>query len=542
MLEIKIQIPTQNGDLDVQIPVGKALFILGRNGTGKSALVQRLTQSCRALTTGSIIYLPGSRPSYFDGDSLNMTPNGRSQYEQHSPGWDASPDIRIRPVSGTSRNERAIYDLQAAEVQYRVSAADEIESEGVGAAAIARLQSKSSPLNRVNRLLQQANLPVQAIIDSGELKAVQDGVTYSIAKMSDGERTALIFIADVISASPGSIFLVDEPELHLHRSIVVPLLSALLSERPDCTAIVSTHELALANDHPDSPVVLVRGCDWIGNAPSAWHVDVLPNSERIPEDLRLDLFGARQTILFVEGTSSSRDHPLYATLFPNISLRHRSSCVDVRRAVVGLKHVEDLHHVRAFGLVDNDSMSEEFEAQLLSEDVYALSVFSIESLYYSPEMIEAVAGRQAETFKIDSIELIANAESKALSTLRQKDKVEHLASRIAERRLRDKILMVIPSREAMVKNGDESLVVEIQSPYPAALLLISELLEANNLYAIIAGFPVRESGILNDIAKALHFIGEADYEKAARAVICNNAELAEVIKSKLGGLAKTLQG
>jgi hypothetical protein len=187
-------------------------------------------------------------------------------------------------------------------------------------------------------------------------------------------------------------------------------------------------------------------------------------------------------------------------------------------------------------------MSEEFEAQLLSEDVYALSVFSIESLYYSPEMIEAVAGRQAETFKIDSIELIANAESKALSTLRQKDKVEHLASRIAERRLRDKILMVIPSREAMVKNGDESLVVEIQSPYPAALLLISELLEANNLYAIIAGFPVRESGILNDIAKALHFIGEADYEKAARAVICNNAELAEVIKSKLGGLAKTLQG
>jgi len=356
---------------------------LGRNGTGKSALVHYIHGQCRNLSVGSVIYLPGSRPSYFEGDSLNMTANSRSQFETNSPSWDSSPDIRIRPISGTSRNERAIYALQAAEVQYRVQAANEIEVEGAVSSAIVRLQSKSSPLDRVNRLLQQANLPVRTIIDSGELKAARDGNIYSISQMSDGERTALILIADAIAAKPASVFLIDEPELHLHRAIIVPLLSALLAERSDCTMVISTHELALANSHPKSPIILVRSCTWNGRIPSAWTIDVLRSSESIPDDLRIDLLGSRQTILFIEGTSSSRDQPLYATLFPKVSLRHRSSCMDVRRAVVGLRQVEAFHHARAFGLVDNDSMDDAYKNKLLAEGVYALSVFAVESLYYS---------------------------------------------------------------------------------------------------------------------------------------------------------------
>ncbi|EAS2265009.1 ATP-binding cassette domain-containing protein, partial [Salmonella enterica] len=220
----------------------KPVFILGRNGTGKSALVHFIRSQLQYQYSGRLIYLPGSRPSYFDGDSLNMTPNSRLQFENNSSSWDSSPDIRIRPVSGTTRNERAIYDLQAAELQYHVDAAYDIKQNGKESLSIGILQSRSSPLDRVNRLLLQSNLPVSTIIDTGELKARRDGNTYSISRMSDGERTALILIADVIAAKPDSCFLIDEPELHLHRSIVVPLIAALISERPDCTFLVSTHE------------------------------------------------------------------------------------------------------------------------------------------------------------------------------------------------------------------------------------------------------------------------------------------------------------
>ena len=60
-----------------------------------------------------------------------------------------------------------------------------------------------------------------------------EGAIYSFAKMSDGERTCLIFAAEVVSAPPGSVFVVDEPELHLHRSIIVPLLKSLIETRAD---------------------------------------------------------------------------------------------------------------------------------------------------------------------------------------------------------------------------------------------------------------------------------------------------------------------
>lgn len=541
MPDIHFSIPTLDGQVQVEVTGRRALFILGRNGTGKSALVHYISGECRRLAVGSIVYLPGSRPSYFDGDSLNMTANSRSQYEANSPSWDSSPETRIRPTAGTSRNERAIYDLQSAEVQYRVQAANEIAADGVKSAAIERLQSKSSPLDRVNRLLLQANLPVQTVIDSGELRALKDGNVYSISKMSDGERTALIFIADVIAAKPGSIFLIDEPELHLHRAIVVPLLSALLAERPDCTTIISTHELALANDHPESPIILVRGCVWNNNAPSSWNIDLLPNSESIPDDLRTDLLGSRQIILFIEGTSTSRDHPLYATLFPKASLRHRSSCTDVRRAVVGLRLVEPFHHARAFGLVDNDSMDAAFQQLLQSEGVYALPVFAVESLYYAAEVINAIALRQSQTLNMDPMTLVAAAKARALATLRRPGNAEHLAGRVAERHMRDKMLAAIPDRETMIASGDNPVSISLSSPYPATLARMKALLDADDLDAIVAGFPVRESGILTDIAKELHFIGDVDYEKAALAAISTETALAESIRAKLGDLASELQ-
>jgi hypothetical protein len=278
-----------------------------------------------------------------------------------------------------------------------------------------------------------------------------------------------------------------------------------------------------------------------------WTIDSLQNSENIPDDLRADLLGSRKTILFIEGTHSSRDQPLYATLFPNISVRHRATCADVRRAVIGLGESEAMHHARAFGLVDNDGMNEAYKSTLLGEGVYALSVFAVESLYYAPEVMASVAVRHERTFVPESAKaveaagvLVAAAKKRALATLSQRGKIERLASRIAERQMRDKLLEALPDRAEMLANGDRELNVTIQSPYPETLRRIRLLLEAGDLDAIIASFPVRESGILGDIAKELRFKSFADYERAAVTAIQNDPSLAELIKAKLGGLAERL--
>jgi hypothetical protein len=100
----------------------------------------------------------------------------------------------------------------------------------------------------------------------------------------------------------------------------------------------------------------------------------------------------------------------------------------------------------------------------------------------------------------------------------------------------------MPDRDKMVANGDAPLCVSVASPYPATLEHIQGFLREDNLDAIVAGFPVRESGILGDIAKSLHFTGTADYEKAALAAISIDLELAKTIKAKLGSLAEKLGG
>lgn len=532
-----LEIPGGSTTASIEVLAGKPIFVLGRNGTGKSALVHAL----RAQVGERVVYLPGSRPTYFDNESLSLTPASRRDLTRNMTSWDSSPDTRWRSISGTSRNEKAIHDLQAAETQYKIDAANEIKRDGSTSTAVARLQSNTSPLDRVNALMSQANLSVRMLIDGGELRAKQSGNIYSYAKMSDGERSALVLAAEVVAAAEGSIFLVDEPELHLHPSIVVPLLNAFIAERSGCGFVICTHELDLAGSSPSARIVLVRSYSWENGDFRSWDVDVLTDSNQIPDSLRVDLMGSRRKILFIEGTSNSLDQPLYALLFPAVSIRSRESCREVMRAVAGLRSVEALHRVEAFGLVDHDGMGEQRSAELEAEGIYPLPMFSVESLYYSGEVLSAVAAQQSATFGISAEVLLSEAKRLGLAALSTENAIEHLASRIAERQLRDKMMLSLPDRQSIINGGDGSISVSLNSPYPTELARIRQLIEEENIDGVVARYPVRESSVLIGLAKGLRFPTRQDYERAALTRIGADEELRSALKAKLGMLASRLE-
>jgi len=537
----EIRIPAEGGK-NVQISTnGKPIFILGRNGAGKSALVHYIRQQVKDYGPQNLVYLPGSRPSYFDHERLSMTAASRQDLEKNSFYWDGQPDARVKLQQGSLRNERAIFDLLSSIIQYNSDVVDDLRQNGQSALSISKVQSRTSPLDRVNNLLRQANLPVQLEMEYGEIRSRRDGNTYSISKMSDGERIALILISEVISARPGSFFLIDEPELHLHRAIVVPLISALMTERSDCTMLVSTHELDLPSACSDSTIILVRGCLWNGPTPALWDVDILENAEEIPEDVRVDLLGSRRKILFVEGTSTSLDQPFYALLFPNISVRQRESCAEVGRAVGGLRQVRHLHHAEVFGLVDNDSMSAEHKEKLRKNGIFALPIFSVESLYYCRELLFAVAHRQSLMFGERPNELISQATEKAIAKLKQPGKAEHLAARVSERKMRDALLANMPSREDVISSGSDPIQVSILSPYTEILAKLQRSIEESDLDSIISAYPIRESGVLGDLARELHFRSETDYEKAVLTTLSSDETLRATIKDKLGALSSELE-
>ena len=169
-------------------------------------------------------------------------------------------------------------------------------------------------------LLTNANLPFEFSVDgNGTIVATKSGSnTFSTAEMSDGERNALLLAAEVLTVPSDTLILIDEPEQHLHRSIVSPLLSGLFSKRPDCIFVVSTHELTLPLGNPASKVLLVRSCVYEAGTAVSWDVDLVNSPIETDEDLKTDVLGARRTVVFVEGEKNSLDMPLYSLMFPSM--------------------------------------------------------------------------------------------------------------------------------------------------------------------------------------------------------------------------------
>ena len=93
--------------------------------------------------------------------------------------------------------------------------------------------------------------------------------------------------AHVITAEPDTVFLIDEPEKHLHRSISQPFLSALFDLRKDCAFIISTHEIALPLANPEERVLMLRSCQWRGDECVAWDAEVIEPNSQLPERARL---------------------------------------------------------------------------------------------------------------------------------------------------------------------------------------------------------------------------------------------------------------
>jgi hypothetical protein len=471
-----------------------------------------------------------------------MTPASRLEFTATQKHYDSQPDTRWKSMLGTTRNEKAIHDLHAAETQYKLDAANQIKAEGSNSPAIARLQADKSPLDIVNSLLAQANLAVQLTVAGGELRAMQGGSLYSYARMSDGERCALVIAAEVVAAKSGMVFLLDEPELHLHSSIVVSLIKALILERPDCGFVVCTHQLELPAAVKGGEIVLVRDSVWIDGKIVSWDVDVIHDSEQIPEWLWIDVIGARRKILFIEGNNkTSLDQPTYALLFPKVSLRPCESCKDVVRAVKGLRDVEEVHRAKAFGLIDHDGMSPENMSNFEDSGIYPLPIFAVESLIYSLEAQAAVAKQQAEISGIDPQEMLNAAKDMAIESLKGQGTKEHLASRVAERQMRDQILSQIPTRQQLMVNDCGDLKIPVKSPYPSELARLTALVDASDIHEIVSRYPVRDSGVLNGIVKGLGFNNRENYERAVLRRIGLEANLRDALKQKLGKLAAQLE-
>ena len=529
------------GDTYLCIPLdaNDRLFIVGPNGSGKSALIQRFVSEYPG--TG-VRRISAHRQTWLESGSLTLTPQSRRQFEQNNMGLERADASRWIDYNSDSRQAAVLFDLVAKENTRARSIAHLVDNQNPEEAT--RLASQSTSLfDQLNELLALGRLPITLQNFKDEeihAKHRDSSASYSIAQMSDGERNAAIIAATVLTVEPGTVLLIDEPERHLHRSIIEPFLSALFAHREDCTFIISTHEIALPTANPDARVLMVRSCVWEDDRAKAWDVDLLEPEADLPEDLRLAILGARRKILFVEGTHNSLDLPLYHALFHDISVVAKGSSVDVQKAVKGLRDSCIHHHINAYGLIDQDGRSLENMNKLAEQGIFMLDAYSVESLYYCIESIAAVASRQAESLDRDSDEMKEAAIQAAMNALNEDGLAERMAAKRCERLVRDRMVSRLPTWKDIKANTSLQINLSVKSPFPCELALFRKFIAENKFDQLVARYPLRESGVFRAVSCALEFRTPRLYQETLIARVRADASLARRLRQRIEPLATAL--
>ena len=274
LIDWNIPLTSSPQPLTIPLRAHTSLFIVGANGSGKSALVQHAVMSLQAAKLRRI---SAHRQTWLPSGSIDMTPQNRRNFGEQLQSEEREPTSPWQDWVSGERLSSVLFDLTAKEntlARRIMSSAFEKDQ-----ATVNEIVSNERPVfDQINDLLKLASLSVTIQNSDGEeILAYQKEVSesYSMAQMSDGERNAVIIAANVLTVEPGTILLIDEPERHLHRSIIVPFLSALFERRPDCAFVISTHEIALPLAHPEAPVLIIRSCQWNGDRTSAWDATLL---------------------------------------------------------------------------------------------------------------------------------------------------------------------------------------------------------------------------------------------------------------------------
>jgi len=304
----------------------------------------------------------------------------------------------------------------------------------------------------------EAVLPGRELVITGtsiEVRNRQAKQTYHAKELSDGERGIFHLICEALCAPKDGIFIVDEPELHIHRAIQARLWDAVESARPDCVFVYITHDLGFAVSRGDATKVWLREY-----TDGKWDWEEVPENDELPEPLLLEVMGSRRPILFVEGDNSSFDHFIYSKVFHDRHIVPCGTCEHVIHATRSFMKLGGLHHNVCNGLVDSDGRSVPDIQTLNGWGITVLPVALVENLF----LLEPILLMAAEKLGHDPTETFTKVKERVFTALNTN----------AERVLSNLTRMEIEAGlRKFVNGGDGS--IALTTSFNSACSSISEL-------------------------------------------------------------------
>lgn len=236
----------------------------------------------------------------------------------------------------------------------------------------------------VNKKLSRDGLKIEII--------KEDGSKYLISKLSEGERSILYIIGQCLFAPENSIIIIDEPDLHIHKSIMLELFDLIETQRKDCAFIYITHDMDFISSRIGKKYAIkdFHRSDDQGNQ-DKWNIIKIEQIEEIPEDILNLILGSRKPILFVEGeeNKSSLDR-MYHHIYPDFKVILTGNCRQVINMTKAGNLLNPHHNLACFGLIDADGRTDVQLRELESEKIYCLPVAIIENIFLLPDVAEVL--------------------------------------------------------------------------------------------------------------------------------------------------------
>lgn len=256
--------------------------------------------------------------------------------------------------------------------------------------------------------------------------SIVDGTSenYNASEMSDGERVIFYLIGSVISAPENALIVIDEPEMHIHKSIIKKLYDKIEIERVDCTFIYLTHDIDFAISRQDSVKIWAKSFN-----NSVWDYEILDINTDLPEQLYLEILGSRKPILFIEGDDSSIDYRLLQLVFDEYTTKPLGSCEKVFETTKSFNEQSGFHHIDSFGLIDRDRRREEEVSHIQNPNIWVARVAEIENFLLLEEVVKEVASSMMKN--ADSV--FENVKSNIVAffnSQKEKQALEHALSRV----------------------------------------------------------------------------------------------------------------
>lgn len=422
----KISIPGQDSSVEIVIDVGSSVLFVGANGAGKTRLAvhieEGLGERAHRIAAHRALSLNPDLPKISETLALNGLRLGS-----------ASAEAKIHHRNhGRWKDKHATQLLNDYDFVMQALIAEQTNSALAWQRRARGGDNSPPPLSKFEKLkaIWERLLPDRELVldtDNVEVE-LSGGKRYSASQMSDGERAAFYVLGQALLVPAGSVLVVDEPELHMHPSIMAALWDEIEAAREDCGFVFITHDLEFAASRPATKYVIKT----FKHEPKSWVLELVPSDTGFPEEIVTMILGSRRPVLFVESGEGRLDPALYRACFPGWTIIPKGSCEAVIHSVVTMRDNPRLTRITCSGIVDADARESDEVAMLASLGIGVLPVSEIENLFVLPEISAQIAATEGYT----GDELAAKLEALKLAvfeTLNSPESVEAVVLRHCKR-------------------------------------------------------------------------------------------------------------